>query len=174
MRAHCKRGSTSERLFFYFYRVFREVSNMSAVLNGTWSNRPWYFVDRLHRTLERELSGANNEAQGEQIDWTPSVDVRETKDAFVLTADLPGVNPQDIEVTTKTGELVLRGSRLAEAESDAYFRIERQSGRFVRRFKLPESANVEAVSAKSVHGVLTLTIPKRVEAQPRKIEIQTA
>jgi HSP20 family protein len=147
---------------------------MSAVLNGTWSSRPWYFVDRLQRTLERELAGQNAEAAQEKIDWTPNVDVRETKDAFVLTADLPGVNPQDIEVTTKSGELVLRGSRAAEAETDAYFRIERVSGRFERRFKLPESANVEAVSAKSSHGVLTLTIPKRVEAQPRRIEIQAA
>ncbi|HTE39479.1 MAG TPA: Hsp20/alpha crystallin family protein [Steroidobacteraceae bacterium] len=156
---------------------------MSAVLNGFFNQsvnaRPWFFVDRLQRQLERDFSAArgavaNGEATQEQIDWTPNVDVRETKDAFVLTADLPGVNPQDIEVTTKSGELVVRGSRAAEAESEAYFRIERVSGRFERRFKLPESANVDAVSAKSSHGVLTLTIPKRVEAQARRVKIQAA
>jgi HSP20 family protein len=150
--------------------------------------QPWNLVNRLQRdiarTFARELGANNSEARDNNtadidnqiIDWTPSVDVRETQDGFVLTADVPDVNPKDIEVTMENGLLTIRGARQNEAaaEKDGYRRIERISGRFLRRFTLPESANAEGVTAKTNHGVLTLTIPKRAEVQPRRIEIQAA
>ena len=151
--------------------------------------QPWHLVNRLHRDIERTLSrefGANNavarDSTSETVDWTPAVDVRETKDSFVLTADVPGVNPKDIEITTEKGLLTIRGARQAGAQENGSaqtdeefsYRIERANGRFVRRFKLPESAQAEAVTAKTSYGVLTLTIPKRAEVQPRRIEVQAA
>src|SRR4051812_43429305 len=104
---------------------------MSVVINKQFGYQPWTLVNRLHRDIERtiarEFGGSNGETSERSlstdseannksvskyvIDWTPPVDVRETKDAFVLTADLPGVNPQDIEVTTENGVLTIRGVR---------------------------------------------------------------
>jgi HSP20 family protein len=136
--------------------------------------QPWNLVNRLHRDLERSFAHGLR-ADAAQPDWVPAVDVRETDKAYVLTADLPGVNPQDIEVTAEKGELLLKGTRAATAaDENGYSRIERLSGRFERRFTLPESADAEAIEAKSAHGVLTLTIPKRAQLQPRKIAVQAA
>lgn len=149
--------------------------------------QPWNLVNRLQRDIERtfarEFGGAGDardnapaDIDDQIVDWTPAVDVRETSNAFVLTADVPGVNPKDIDVTMENGLLTIRGARQSETstEQDGYRRIERVSGRFLRRFTLPETANAEAVTAKTSHGVLTLTIPKRAEVQPRRIEIQAA
>jgi HSP20 family protein len=151
--------------------------------------QPWNVLNRLQRDMERTFArefGANDvnardntataDIDSQIVDWTPAVDVHETKDAFVLTADVPGVNPKDIEVTMENGLLTIRGARQSETttEQNGYRRTERVSGRFLRRFTLPETANAEAVTAKTNHGVLTLTIPKRAEVQPRRIEIQAA
>jgi HSP20 family protein len=149
--------------------------------------QPWNLVNRLQRDLERSFgqpwndqTDVSDSSAETQPTWLPAVDVRETDEAFVLVADLPGVNPQDIEVTTEKGLLTIRGTRINQdanqvsVSGKGYRRIERVSGAFVRRFTLPETANAEAVTAKSTHGVLTLTIPKRAEVQPRRIEIQAA
>jgi len=150
--------------------------------------QPWNLVNRLQRDIERTFArefGGNTvdtrdnaaaDIDDQIVDWTPSVDVHETANAFVLTADVPGVDPKDIEVTMENGLLTIRGKRQSESttEQNGYRRIERVSGRFLRRFTLPETANAEAVTAKTTHGVLTLTIPKRAEVQPRRIEIQAA
>jgi len=153
--------------------------------------QPWHLVNRLHRDIERSLfrdfgslnsgNSVARESENEIADWNPAVDVRETKDSFVLTADVPGVNPKDIEITTEKGVLTIRGTRQDGAEvsdektnEQLSYRIERANGRFLRRFKLPESAQAEAVTAKTNYGVLTLTIPKRAEVQPRRIEVQAA
>jgi HSP20 family protein len=154
--------------------------------------QPWHLVNRLHRDVERSLfrdfgslnsgNSVARDSENEIADWTPAVDVRETKDSFVLTADVPGVNPKDIEITTEKGLLTIRGTRQDGAQANEgektdeplSYRIERANGRFLRRFKLPESAQAEAVTAKTNYGVLTLTIPKRAEVQPRRIEVQAA
>lgn len=149
--------------------------------------QPWNLVNRLQRDIERTFArefGAHEQSHqhatadidNEAVDWTPAVDVHETPEGFVLTADVPGVNPQDIDVTMENGLLTIRGRRTGETtvEQSGYRRIECVNGRFLRRFTLPESANPEAVTAKTNHGVLTLTIPKRAEVKPRRIEIQAA
>ena len=165
---------------------------MNAVVNSSWRYQPWSLVNRLQRDIERSFAraslspewAANGESANadaadidrEYVEWSPAVDVRETADAFVLTADVPGVDPRTIEVTTENGLLTIRGSRQNDAVNQAkeYRRIERVSGRFLRRFSLPDTANIEGVTATSSHGVLTLTIPKRPESQPRRIEIHSA
>ena len=93
-----------------------------------------------------------------------------------MTADLPGVEGKDIEVTAEKGVLTVRGERRAEkkTENDGYTRIERASGTFLRRFTLPETADAEAIKATHVNGVLELSIPKRPQAQPRRITVQAA
>jgi HSP20 family protein len=138
---------------------------------------PWSLVNRLHQDLDRVFSrefSTGDDSHGAVCDWMPAVDVNETKDAFVLRADLPGVDPKNIEITMENGVLTIRGHRASEVtkEENGYRRIERASGEFFRRFTLPDSADANAISAQSGNGVLTVRIGKRPEVQSRRIEVK--
>lgn len=140
---------------------------------------PWSLVNRLHHDLDRIFGrefSQDDDSQGAVSDWLPAVDVQETKDAFVLHADLPGVDPKDIDVTMENGVLTLRGRRHGEStkEEGGYRRVERISGEFFRRFTLPDVADAESISAQTANGVLTVRIAKRPEVQPRRIEVKGA
>jgi HSP20 family protein len=106
--------------------------------------------------------------------WVPRVDIREEDNRFVIFADLPGVDPKDIEVHMDKGILSIRGERSIEqkTEDERFSRIERAHGVFHRRFALPESADPDGISASGRHGVLEITIPKRPETTPRRIQVQ--
>ena len=134
---------------------------------------PWSLVGRWQRQLERALG---EESDGASVSWIPHVDVREQDGQFVVTADLPGVEGKDIEVTADKGVLTIKGERRSEKQSskDGYERVERASGTFLRRFTLPASVDAEAIKATHVNGVLEVTIPKRPEAQPRRVTVQAA
>ncbi len=125
---------------------------------------PWRLVNRLQQEFDSNLA------------WIPSVDVREEDDRFVVQADLPGVTAKDIEITTDKGVLTLRGERKSESKSEAkgFERVERVAGSFLRRFTLPETANVEGISARHVNGVLEVTIPKQAQVQPKRINVEAA
>jgi HSP20 family protein len=133
---------------------------------------PWALFGRLRRPLEQSF-GATDAAS---ISWIPRVDVREENERFVVTADLPGVEGKDIEITADEGVLTISGQRGSEKKTagEGYERVERARGSFLRRFTLPESADAEAIKATHVNGVLELSIPKRPQAQPRRIEVQAA
>lgn len=107
--------------------------------------------------------------------WIPAVDVKEEADHYVLTADVPGVDPKNIEVTMENGMLTIKGERKSEVteEKEGYSRIERSCGSFYRRFSLPDTADVEKIRAESKDGVLRLTIPKREAVKARKIEVKS-
>jgi HSP20 family protein len=107
-------------------------------------------------------------------DWLPAVDVREEDSRFVIHADLPGVDPEDIEVSMEDGVLTIKGERHAESEEDqhGYRRFERVSGSFLRRFSLPDTADDSEISASTRHGVLEITIPKQAKRLARKIDVQ--
>ena len=140
---------------------------------------PWHAVRRARRDLD-DLFGdhffAPLFASGARSRWVPAVDVHEEDAAFVLTADLPGVAPADIDISAENGQLIVRGKRDAVTgnEGEGYRRTERLSGEFERRFQLPEAADAEAISANSTNGVLTITIPKKAQLQPRRIEVKVA
>jgi HSP20 family protein len=108
-------------------------------------------------------------------EWSPAVDIKETKNDFVIHADLPGVKSEDIEVTAENSVLTIKGDRESEKkeEKDNYSRIERFSGSFMRRFTLPTSADLDHISAKTKNGVLELHIPKTEKAKTKRIEIKT-
>jgi len=133
---------------------------------------PWSLVNRLHRHLDEAFSAGDSDGAW----WIPNVDVHEEPERFAVLVDVPGVEPKDIEITAEKGVLTIRGERKAhtQEESSAYRRLERRSGRFLRRFTLPESANLEAISAKHTQGVLEVTIPKQAKLQPRRIEVAAA
>ena len=106
----------------------------------------------------------------------PQVDVHEEPERFAVLVDVPGVEPKDIEITAEKGVLTIRGERHSRTEenSGAHRRLERRSGKFLRRFTLPDSANLDAISAKHTQGVLEVTIPKQAKLQPRRIEVAAA
>jgi HSP20 family protein len=133
---------------------------------------PWAFVGRLQRQLDQ----AFGDTDAASISWIPHVDVREEAERFVVTADLPGVEGKDIEITADKGVLTVRGERGSEkkASGESYERVERASGTFLRRFTLPESVDAEAIKATHANGVLELSIPKRPQEQPRRISVQAA
>jgi HSP20 family protein len=132
----------------------------------------------LERAFDFNLQGwrlAETQDDKDVTNWAPPVDIRETDSAYVLNVDIPGVAAEAVEITSDKGVLTIRGTRAAEAEEpNRYRRVERAYGKFARRFTLPESANADAIAAKTAHGVLTITIPKRAAVQPRRIEIAAA
>jgi HSP20 family protein len=141
---------------------------------------PWVLVNRLHQDLDRllgrEFGHADDESRGAVSDWLPAVDVQERPDAFLLQADLPGVDSKDIDITMENGVLSLRGRRQHETkqENGGSLRVVGVCGDFFRRFTLPDSADPEAISAQMTNGVLTVRIGKRAEIQPRRIEVRSS
>jgi HSP20 family protein len=105
--------------------------------------------------------------------FTPAFEVKDTADAYVLKADLPGVSEADLEISVHNNTLTVAGSRASEErkEDESYSLYERQFGSFTRSFSLPELADGEKIAAKLDAGVLTLTIGKKAEAKPRKIAL---
>ena len=106
--------------------------------------------------------------------FVPAFEVKETNDAFILRADLPGVAETDLDIAVHSNVLTVSGSRQAEErkEGESYALYERQYGSFSRSFSLPDTADGDRVEAKLDSGVLTLTIFKKAEAKPRKIAVK--
>ena len=144
------------------------------------SARPLSVLGRLLQETDFDtLLGSTLAASSDSdivTDWLPAVDIQERPESFLLKADLPGVEPENIEVTMEDGVLTIQGNRASEKhdESDNFSRYERVKGRFLRRFTLPDTANGEAIEATTRHGVLEVTIPKQARLQPRKIAIKNA
>jgi HSP20 family protein len=108
-----------------------------------------------------------------QGDYTPRFDIKETKNAYVIKADLPGLRDEDVNVSLTGSQLTISGKREDERreEGEHHYMVERSAGTFTRTFVLPNGVDADAVSAEMKDGVLTLQIPKRPEAQPKKIAI---
>jgi HSP20 family protein len=104
------------------------------------------------------------------------VDIYETGDTLVLKAELPGVNPDDVEIRVEDNTLYLKGERKFEKEvkEQNYHRVERSYGTFARTFSLPNSIDADKVAAAYKDGVLTLTMPKKEEAKPKTIKINVS
>ena len=137
--------------------------------NGTTTK-----VSRDPYSLARELLGWDPFFTGRPASaFSPTFEVKETSDSFVIKADVPGVEEKDLDVAVHSGVLTVSGSRSAEErrEGESFAIYERQYGSFSRSFALPEMADGDRVEAKLVSGVLTLTIAKKAEAKPRKIAI---
>ena len=141
---------------------------------------PWSAIRQLHDEMNRAFGNAmtqTSEDDGSSVvtsGWTPAVDVREENDRFVICADVPGVSPEDIEITMENGMLTIKGERKAEKRAEGnggYRRVERVYGTFYRRFSLPDTADTDSVSATGKHGVLEVVIPKKAAVQPKRIQV---
>jgi HSP20 family protein len=128
-----------------------------------------------HRDPFTRLFGWDPFFNGQQVSaFAPAFEVKETNEAFVLRADLPGVEDKDLDIALHNGVLSVSGSRQADErkEGEAYALYERQFGSFSRSFALPDVADGERIEAKLEAGVLTLTIAKKAAAKPRKIAVK--
>ena len=137
---------------------------------------PWSLLEQMRREMDRAMD--TRTAEGSSVatsDWVPAVDIREEKDAFVILADIPGVDPKDIEVHMEAGMLTIKGEKESEKkeEREGYKRVERSYGSFYRRFSLPDSADPDKITAKSNNGVLEVRIAKHEKVQPRKISVNS-
>ena len=139
---------------------------------------PWSFADLVQRDFDRVAGRrfARDDVESPVSDWAPAVDIVEEKDRFILRADVPGVAREAIEVSMEDGVLTISGERHTEKheEAEGMKRFERVSGRFYRRFTLPETVDAEGISAKSANGILEVVIPKAPEVQARRITVEAA
>lgn len=135
-------------------------------------------LSQLHNEINRLFDSLNpsydDEGGTPATDWMPAVDVTEEENRYVLHADVPGVDPENIEITLENGVLTIRGQREASntESGTGYRRVERSYGTFFRRFTLPDTADAEKISAQSKNGVLELVIPKQEKVQPRRITVK--
>ncbi|HOV56301.1 MAG TPA: Hsp20/alpha crystallin family protein [Rhodanobacteraceae bacterium] len=146
---------------------------MSITRYQPWTT-PNRFQDEMKQVFDRFFS--NDEGDQSNVvtsQWTPRVDIKEEDKRFVILADVPGVDPKDIEVHMDKGILSIKGERKSEssAQGAGFTRVERSHGLFYRRFALPDSADAENITAAGKHGVLEISIPKKPETTPRRINI---
>ena len=133
---------------------------------------PWRLVNGLSRDVDRLLAGTF--AQEAERRWVPAVDVREEATRFLIEADVPGVNAENLDITLEKGVLTIEGQRSFGDTEDSkdYHRAERVRGSFRRQFRLPESAASEGLEAEYKDGVLRVIVPKQAKAEPYRIKVQ--
>lgn len=143
---------------------------------------PWQqsgaMQDEIKQVFDRFFNGEDTDQSNVVTSqWAPRVDIKEEDGRFVIFADVPGVDPKEIEVSMDKGILSIRGERKAfgsEQKDGRFTRVERSHGLFYRRFALPDSADAEQITATGRHGVLEIAIPKKPETTPRRISINAA
>jgi HSP20 family protein len=140
------------------------------------TRNPFYLINELQRDLNRafesRLYSSGNGTSLSNADWSPTVDIHENADGYHLSVDLPGVAPEQIEVTADKGVLSIRGSRTAIHEDKDLKRSERFFGSFQREFSMPDNADLDRIEAKSNHGVLSIFVPKVAKVEPKRITVQ--
>ena len=138
-------------------------------------------LTELHQTLNRLMEPAwfgndNSDSFGQMISsvWAPSIDVKDEPGQYVVKADIPGVDPKNIDINLKNGLLTIKGHKETEKkeESKNYVCIERSHGSFCRNINLPDIVDASKINAKSKNGVLEIVIPKSKEAGSHKIQVK--
>jgi len=128
-------------------------------------------LDRYNRSSRKDLAKTDDKSF-EVGDWMPVVDIDENDDAFLVKAELPGVEKDDVSITIDNGLLTLKGEKKEETEDRKHHRYECSYGSFVRSFTLPRTVQTDKVEARYENGVLNLVIPKSEEAKPKQIEVK--
>ncbi|HSC46549.1 MAG TPA: Hsp20/alpha crystallin family protein [Gammaproteobacteria bacterium] len=134
--------------------------------------------DQMNRLMSGRLDTLllPDEAPFSEKNWVPAVDIKEEEGKFLVHADIPGVEPKDIDVSLENGVLTISGKRESEVkdEQDDYRRVERVYGEFYRQFTLPESADPENVTARCEKGVLEIAIGKTEARKPKRISVKAS
>ncbi len=128
--------------------------------------------DEMNRLFNSLMSPSDRVSGVEE--WIPAVDISETDDSFLVTADVPGMKAEDIKITVANNTLTLKGEKknVREDKKENYHRIERSYGSFERTFALPSGVESENIRAKYKDGVLELRLPKTKEAKPQEIKVE--
>lgn len=143
------------------WNPFRELDDMQSRLNRLFGDAPF------SRTQGDEMSLSG---------WSPAVDVHETDTEYVIKADLPDVKKEDVKVELLDGSLTIEGERHQEKEESGkkFHKIEREYGKFLRRFGLPSEVDASKVEAEFKNGVLHVHLPKSVTAKPKAIDVKVS
>lgn len=136
-------------------------------------------LSELHNALDRLfdrnfLDLEKNFPSIEMTHWVPKIDIKEKDNQYLIHADIPGVNPKDIDVSLDNGMLTIKGKKESETkqEKEDYIRVERSSGSFYRALSLPDAGDAAKIIAKSKNGVLEIIIPKNNKSSSHKIKIK--
>jgi len=134
---------------------------------------PWQELENMNRQLSNLLGDSPFDAASEAGQWAPRVDIRETDDALLVQAELPGIEKKDVHLEVKDGILTLSGERRYEKDvkEENVHRVERAYGKFSRSFSLPSNVDADKVNATMKNGVLEVRLPKRESAKPKAIAI---
>jgi HSP20 family protein len=141
---------------------------------------PFRDLTTLQERMNRLFSESYRTQQGSEDDWAlggtwaPAVDIYEQDHNIVIKAELPGVDPKDVDIRLDNNVLTLKGERKLDSEvkKENYHRVERAYGVFTRSFTLPNTVDANSIKAEFKDGVLRITLPKREEAKPKQIQIQ--
>jgi len=133
------------------------------------------FRSELDELFDRFFGGPESKGGELMQAWTPRVDVEETDKEIVVKADLPGVDPKDVDIAVSDGSLVLRGEKKEERKEEKkdFRQVERFVGQFYREIPLPSGTDPNKIAATSSKGVITVTVPKTPQAAPKKIAVTT-
>ena len=141
-----------------------------------WQPKPMNVFDDMDTMIHSFFNTDWNFPVRETRNWSPAVDVKETDNSFVLTADIPGLTKKDIKVNVANGKLSISGERTYETdqENDNYHYRERRFGTFDRSFKLPDTVDEEKISASFKNGILNVALPKNANILPKEREIKVS
>lgn len=136
---------------------------------------PWQELRDIREQMDHILSAALGGRREGGIEWSPAVDITEKKDELVLTAELPGMSRDDIEIELENNVLTIRGEKKQERkeEKGRQYLYERAYGAFSRSFTLPRTVDPDRIRARFENGVLTVTMPKSEQARSRHIEVES-
>jgi HSP20 family protein len=129
--------------------------------------------EKMNRLFEDAFTARGEEKEMISSTWTPSVDIYETENEIVLTAEVPGIDEKDIDIKIENNTLSLQGERKFEKETkeENYHRIERSYGSFFRSFTIPHNVDQDKIEAEHESGVLRILMPKKPETKPKKVKV---
>ena len=141
-----------------------------------WQPKPMNVFDDMDTMIHSFFNTDWNFPVRDTRNWSPAVDVKETDNSFVLTADIPGLTKKDIKVNVANGKLSISGERTYETDqgNDNYHYRERRFGTFDRSFKLPDTVDEEKISASFKNGILIVALPKHANILPKEREIKVS
>ncbi len=121
-----------------------------------------------------ELDSALSQSSAWSVDWSPAIDIKDDANQYIIHADVPGVAPENIQVSLDNNILTIKGEKASvqKADKENFLRVERAQGTFMRRFSLPETVDGKNIKARSQHGVLEITIPKQKNAGCVEIKVE--
>ena len=141
------------------WKPFRELERMRREMDRLWDS---FFEGRASRKVE------------EVAEWSPTLDVSETKNDLVVKAEIPGIDPKDIDISLANEMLTIKGEKKQEKEEkeENYHLVERSYGSFARTIRLPREVQSDKISASYKNGILKVTLPKSEEAKKKEIKIK--